>query len=134
MTFNHTQRERMIIFLDKLIERKKIIKIEPITESKTLSQNNYIWLVFTHIANETGNTKEDIYQYYLKKYPIRKEIEINGLIDSIQVSLSKFTKEQTKVFIDQITTDARMEGFDIPDPEDLKINEMYNYYKEKGLI
>jgi len=134
MIFKPSDKQRALLFLDKMIERRKPFKIEPITETKTLSQNSYLWLVFTHIAFETGNTKEDIYQYYLKKFPTFKEIEINGEIHQVQITLSKFDLMQCKVFIDNVTIDARQEGFDVPDPEDKKAVEMYNYYKQIGQL
>lgn len=134
MIFKPSEKERALLFLDKMINRKKPFKIDPITESKTLSQNAYLWLIFTHIAFETGNTKDDIYDYYLKKFPYFKNIEINGEIHQIQITLSQFDLMQTKSFIDNIAIDARQEGFDIPDPEDQKAVNMYNYYKQIGLI
>lgn len=134
MIFKPTDRDRAIIFLDKQFERKKFVKIEPVTESKTLSQVGYIWLCFTHIAFETGASKNDIYFYYLEKFPKFKEVIFNGETTLVRVSLSAFTKEQCSVFIDEFTTDARMEGFDVPDPEDQKTIEMMNFYKQRGLI
>lgn len=134
MIFKPSEKERALIFLNKLFEKKRSIKIEHITESKTLSQNAYLWLVFTHMAFETGNTKDDIYQYYLEKFPYFKEIDLNGEINQVRISLSKFNLDQCSKFIENVTVDARQEGFDIPDPEDKKTVEMYNYYKQKGLI
>ena len=134
MIYRPTQLEQALIFLKKQFEKKKWVKIEAITEKKTLSQNNYIWLVFTVIAQDTGNQPKDIYQYYLEKFPTYREIDINGEKHNIVISLSGFTKEQTSVFIDCIVTDARQEGIEIPDPEDFKTKQMYEYYKERGLL
>ena len=134
MIFNPTEIQRATIYLTKLFERGKKVKIEPITRAKTISQNNYTWLVFTHIAQETGNIKEDIYQFCLKEFPTFKEIEINGEIHSVPVTLSGFTKEQTSFFIDCFVTFFRQEGIDIPSPEDKKCMEMYSFYRERGIL
>lgn len=134
MIFKPSDQERAIIYLKRLFEKKRHVKIEHITESKTISQNAYLWLVFTHIAFETGNDKNDIYYYYLDKYAPSKEIDLNGEINLVKISLSKMNKEQCSVFIEFIVTDARVEGFDIPDPGDKKTLEMYQYYKERGLL
>lgn len=134
MIFKPHEEKRAHLFLIKIFEKKRSVKIDHITESKTLSQNAYCWLVFTHIGQETGNTKDDIYRYYLDKFPYFKEIDINGEISQIQISLSKFNKDQCSSFIDNFVIDARQEGFDVPDPETKKAVEMYNYYKQKGLI
>lgn len=134
MIFKPTDRERALVFLDKQFERKKHVKIELVTESRTLSQNAYCWLCFTHIAFETGNDKNDIYYYYLDKFPKHKEVIINGEIHLVRISLSSFTKEQTSQFIEEFTADARCEGYDVPEPEEQKTLEMLNYYKQKGMI
>jgi hypothetical protein len=57
-----------------------------------------------------------------------------GEIKLVRITLSAFTKEQNTVFIDEVVTDARIEGFDVPDPEDLKALEMMNYYRSIGII
>lgn len=134
MIYRPTQIEQALIFLNKQFEKQKWVKIEAITEKKTLNQNNYIWLVFTVIAQDTGNMPKDIYQYYLEKFPTFKEIYINGENHSIVISLSGFSKEQTSVFIDRVVIDARQEGFIIPSPDDLEAINQYNYYKGKGIL
>ena len=134
MIFHSKELERAIIYLTKQFDRGRSVKVEPLTESKTLSQNAYLWLVLSYASNESGNNKDDLYQYYLKKFPVTKEIDFNGTIDIIPISLSRFTKEQASWFIDQVTIDLRSEGFEVPDPEDKKTLEVYNYYKNKGLL
>jgi len=134
MIFKPSEIKRALIYLYKCFEKKRSVKIDIITVSKTLSQNSYLWLIFTHVAFETGNDKKDIYKLYLDKYPYFKEIEINGVTHNIQITLSGFNLMQCKDFIDKVTIDLRQEGFDVPDPEDLKTLDMYNYYKQNGLI
>lgn len=134
MIFNPRELERAITFIKKQFERGKFVKIEYITESKTLSQNAYLWLVLTHAGFESGNDKDDLYQYYIKKFSMTKEIEFNGVIDVVPITLSKFSKEQASRFIDSVCIDLRTEGFDVPNPEDKRVLEMYQFYKEKGLL
>lgn len=134
MIFHPSDRNRLNLYVTNQFDRGKTLKVEIVTTSKTLSQNAYCWLVFTHIGQETGNTKEDVYQFCLKQFPVFKEIELNGIIDVIPVTLSKMDKDQVSHFIDEFVTFFRSEGYDVPDPEDSKSVEMYNYYKQKGLI
>lgn len=134
MTFHCNERDRATVYLTNLFNRGKTVKIEPITVSRTLNQNAYAWLVFTHVGTETGNTKDDIYQFCLAKFPVHKSIEINGIISLIPVTLSGMDKEQNSHFIDEIVTFFRSEGCDIPDPETKKALEMFNWYKERGLL
>ena len=134
MTFHSRELDRATTYLKKLFERGKSVRIEPITVSRSLSQNAYCWLVFTHVAQETGNTKDDIYQFCLSKFPFHKTIEINGVVQIIPVTLSGMDKEQNSQFIDQFVTYFRSEGIDIPDPEDKKALDMVNYYRERGQL
>ena len=134
MTFFHYEMDRATTYLKKLFERGKSVRIEPIAQARSISQNAYSWLVFTHVAQETGNTKEDIYQFCLTKFPFHKTIEINGVIQIIPVTLSGMDKEQNSQFIEQFVTYFRSEGIEIPDPEDKKALDMMNYYREKGMI
>jgi hypothetical protein len=134
MIYRPSQREQAITFIDKMFERKKWVKIEHIPEKKTLNQNSYLWLIFTIIAEDTGNTKEDIYEYYLEKFPTYKEIDIHGDQKRIKITLSQFTVEQATVFIDRVVIDGRQEGFVLPDPQDLEALNQYQYYRIKGIL
>lgn len=134
MIFHPSEIDRLTIYVTKQFERKKSLKVEPVTQSKTISQNAYCWLVFTYIGQETGYTKDEVYEFCLAKFPHHKEIEIGGEIKLIPIRLSGMDKEQTSSFIDEFTTFFRTEGYLVPDPEDKKTLEMINYYKERGIL
>jgi hypothetical protein len=134
MIFKPSDRDRAIKFIDALFLKSKHIKIEHVPEAKTLSQNSYLWLVFTHIGFETGANKDDMHDYYLNKFPRFKEVEHLGQLVHVRITLRSFTKEQMMSFIDEVVTDARMEGFDVPNCEDKKCLDMIDYYRQKGLI
>ncbi len=134
MVYKPSQRNEAIIFLDKMFEKNKWVKIDHIPQNKSLSQNNYLWLVFTVIAQDTGNSPQDIYEYYLEKFPVFKEIQIHGEEKSVRISLSSFNFDQCSTFIDRVVIDARSEGFIIPDPKDKEALDQYNYYKQRGIL
>jgi len=135
MIFFPSEIDRLLLFIKKQFERSRAIKIETLTESKSLNQNRYAWLIFTHIAFETGSDKNYIYHLFLKRFPTFQEGKnLAGEIELVPISMSGFTKEQMSVFIDSVATEARSEGYDIPDPEDKKAREMYDFYKSKGLL
>jgi hypothetical protein len=134
MIFHSKEIDRVTTYVTKLFERGRSVKIEPVTRTKSLSQVAFIWLVFTHVAQETGNTKEDIYQFCIEKFKVFKTIDINGVVSLVPVTLSGMDKEQVSVFIDNVVTYFRQEGIDVPDCEDKKAQEMMDYYKNKGLI
>lgn len=135
MIFSPTNKQKAIDFLLSEFENNRYVKIERVTESKTLSQNAYLWLVFTHVGFQIGYTKDEMYCEYLRIFPKYKEVtNKKNEIKIIPISLSIFSKEQTKMFIEEVTRHARMEGFDVPDPADKRAVELYNYYKKEGYI
>lgn len=134
MIFKPSEKQRLILFVDKIFEKSKSVKVEAINKTATLSQNNYIWLVFTHVGFESGNTKDDIYQFCLEKFPTFKEITINSEVGLIKVTLSAMDKLQKSKFIDDAVIFFRSEGFEVPSCEDKKIDEMYSYYRNLGMI
>lgn len=134
MVFSYKEKQKAIQEVENLAEKKRNFKVEAIKRSKTISQNAYIWLVFTHIGYETGNSKDDMYQYYLDKFPIWKTIYIGGNETMVKVTISGMDRVKLSKFIDQVVIDGRQEGYDIPDPKDLKCKRMMDYYRNKGLI
>lgn len=126
--------DRAVLYLTRLFEKRRRVKIETVTETRTLSQNSYIWTVFTHLAMETGSDKQSYYDYYLKKFPVFGELVIYGEIYTMEITMSHFSKEQMSYWINEIAVDARQEGFDIPEPETHKALEMYQEYKNLGMI
>jgi hypothetical protein len=134
MIFNKITSKESFEYLSQLLEVGKMVEIKPIKEHKTLSQNAYIWLVFTHIGFETGAGKDAIYNYYLTRFPKYNEIDFKGKITIVRISLSQMSKEQVSKFIDEVVIDGIQEGFDIPDPANKKAIDMYNYYRSIGEI
>ena len=135
MNFTPNEEQQAILYLKGIFKANRNAKIEKVTRSKSLSQNAYIWLVFTHIGFQVGSSKDDMYLYYLQKFPKFKEITTpENKIGFIALTLSGFNSDQTRQFIDEIVTHANCEGMDVPDPENKKALDMYNYYKEKGLL
>jgi hypothetical protein len=131
MIFKPSQYKQAIDFIKKHFDNKNPIEIKAHKRIKTLSQVKYIWLLCTHIAYETGNTKEDIYQHMIEEYAPVKTIYIGQIERVVKLTLSQFTKEQAMIFINNIITNFN--EYDLPDPEDVKCLQMYEYYKEKGL-
>lgn len=134
MIFHSNEIERLTVWATKQFERGRSVKAELVTVSRSLSQNAYCWLVFTVISQETGYTKEEVYSFCLKKFSVHKEVTIGNELTLVEISMSKMSKEQMSAFIDQFTTFFRTEGYSVPDPEDKRLRDLYNEYKERGLL
>lgn len=125
-------REMAIAFIKRL-DLKKVYTVD-VTErriKRTLSQNNLYFLWLTCISHETGNDKDDLHEYFKEKYitPIGKYvfdkmIEIRSTTDLNTV--------QFKYLLDQVQYFASTElAITLPDPDDLRWSEFYDYYKDK---
>ena len=135
MTFTPSHIERAVIYLRKLTESGRAVKIEPVVEAKSLNQLRYLWLVFTHAAFESGSDKNYLYHLFLKRFPTLHEGKnLKGETELVPVTMSQFSKEEMTVFIDNVTMTLRSEGFEVLDPEDKRILDLYNFYQSKGLI
>ena len=132
MIYKSSQRIQAINFIDKHFDNKSNIEIKVYRKKKSLSQNAYIWLLCTHIGSETGNTKEDIYRYLIDEYAPLKTIYIDGKETYVKLTLSDFDKNQAMEFINNII--IGFIEYDLPDPQDVKCLQMYEYYKEKGVL
>ncbi len=133
----HNNKERNQ-FVQKILE--KDIKVAhraeftKIQRPRTISQNSYLWLLLTHVEQETGNDKYDLYCWMLSRYPTCKEIIYNEKTYLIEITSSAFDVKQMIKFISNIKRFFRQEGFEMPDANTEQMWRMYNYYQEKGLL
>lgn len=93
-----------------------------------------MWLYLTIGEQDTGNERNDLYAYFLTRFPIRKDIEILDEIRSVQITSSQFNTIQMTQFIENIRRVFAEMGIYTPDPDSDKCIEIYNHYKDKGLL
>jgi hypothetical protein len=105
-----------------------------IKRKRSLSSNNYMWLILTHAEQETGNSKEDLYSFFLDQHPVFTEKEILGKTRNIQLTSSQFNTLQMSAFIDNLRKDLAFIGVETPDADSDQATELFNYYRNKGLI
>lgn len=132
MIYKPSQRIQAINFIDKHFDNKSNIEIKAYRKKKSISQNAFIWLLCAHIGHETGNSKEDIYRHLIDEYAPLKTIYLDGKEIYVKLTLSDFDKNQAMEFINQIITN--FSEYDLPNPDDIKCSQMYEYYKEKGIL
>ena len=105
-----------------------------IRRKRSLSSNAYMWLLLTIGEQETGNTRMDLYAYFLSSYPTTKEIEIMDEICIVPITSSGFDSKQMSLFIDNVRREFAQMGIATPDAGSEKALDAYNYYQSKGLI
>lgn len=133
---NNQQREKAFKkFREKDIKRATWIEQTEIKRKRTLDQNAGYWLWMTFLQEQTGSTKMELHDYFLDKYPIFNEVEINGKIRIIRIGTSRANIKQMSNYMNKIQIECSAEwGIELPELEGSKIVDMYNYYREKGVI
>lgn len=123
----------MVISQIKRLDLKKVYTVE-ITErriKRTISQNGLYWLWLTCISHETGNDKDDVHEVFKTKYlnPHYKNILGEPIIIR---STTDLDTAQFKEYLDAIQVFASTElQITLPDPDDVRWEEFYDYYKDK---
>lgn len=106
-----------------------VVSITKEREPRSIEQNALMWLWFTCIEQETGTPRQDVHDYYCRKF-LRKNIIWNGRTEVVVEGTSKQSKERMTVFLNQVQADAATEfGITLPNPDDLYWQEFYNTYK-----
>lgn len=109
------------------------LKIAKKVKRRSLPQNRLMWMWFACISSETGQSADDIHDYYALKFIPRF---ITSLETGIEVRVpgktSTLTTEAFTEFLNQVQADAATElGITLPSPDDLAWEEFEQQYKNQ---
>lgn len=95
-----------------------VLTVKRKAEKRSVDQNALMWAWFTCIETETGTPRQDVHDYYCRKF-LRKTIMWNGRTEVVAEGTSRQTKDRMTVFLNQVQADAASEfGITLPTPED----------------
>ena len=124
------KKQSAISYFKKLLDKGALIELREIKNKRSLSQNALYWLYLTCLEVETGNNREDLHEYF--KYKLLNEdiIEIFG--EKIgRLSTTNLDTKQFTTYLTSIVNFALMElNIVMPNPDDKRLLEFYNEYKE----
>lgn len=98
---------------------------------RSISQNRLMWLWFTCIAMETGQSKESIHDYYCHKF-LSHEVAnpATGEIIFVAGHTSCLNTEAFTQFLNLVQADAATElGITLPSPDDINFDEFEDMYR-----
>ncbi len=97
-------------YIDRLPDRALGYKIliEPIRQTRSMNQNNYMWYIFEMIAEHTGEDKNRIHDYYIQKF-LTIEREIFGQKYSFIRGTSGLNTKEFEDFMTKVRQDAQDE-------------------------
>lgn len=114
--------------LSTLKNGRYILTIKRISEKRTIAQNDLMWMWFACIESETGTPKNDIYDYYCKKF-LMKTIRIGEKMERVYDTTSRLNTKQMADFLSRVQVDASAElGISLPCPEDKYFEAFYGTY------
>lgn len=114
------------------LEKKHEINITPKREIRTIPQNRLYWLYVTCIADETGNSKEDIHNHLKTTFLKVEDVIIGNASIAKTISTTKLNTSMMANYINQIVVWASSEcGIILPDPADYVWEQFYEKYKDR---
>lgn len=104
------------------------ITIKRASEKRSISQNDLMWMWFACIERETGTPKNDVYNFYTKKF-LQKVVQVGDRMERCVESTSQLNKERFTHFLNMIQADASAElGIQLPIPEDRYFENFYQQF------
>lgn len=101
----------------KKLEGKEVqLGIEKKKRKRSISQNNYYWLIVTLISESTTHTMEEIHEACRRKFLARKEITIQGETLLIPRSTTELSTVEFSEYIERVRCFAAELGVVTPDP------------------
>lgn len=92
---------------------KLVLDIDRKKNTRSLSQNAYMWLYLGVIENETGNTASDLHEFFKRKFLPPETKTIMGTDIRLPASTTNLSKHDFSNYLDKI---CAMTGVPIPDP------------------
>lgn len=116
-------------YLQTLKNGEYTLSAKRVTQKRSINQNNLMWMWIACVSMETGQDKNDIYDYYRQKF-LSRTIEINGKTAVVTSGTSALDTVAMTHFLNQMQADVSVEfGIKLPTPQDLYWEEFQNYYK-----
>lgn len=100
-------------------------------ERRSLSQNSLMWMWLTCIADETGQDRQTVHDYYCTRFLVRNT-EFNGRPVQVVIGTSGLDRETMTWFLNQVQADAASElGIRLPSPDDEAWAAFDGYYRNR---
>lgn len=108
------------------------LKIAKKVKRRSLPQNRLMWMWFACIGQDTGQSIDDIHDYYAYKFLPRYITELEtGAQVRVPGHTSTLTTEAFTEFLNQVQADAATElNITLPTPDDLAWEEFEQQFKE----
>lgn len=131
-TLEETDKQRAITRFNWLVSRGKKIELK-VVEKRSLKQNNYLHLILSLLAMETGNTLEYAKEVFYKRtankeiFVREKEDEFLGKTEYLRSS-AELTQEEFSLSIDRFRDwSSQTAGIYLPSPNEEQFLESIEF-------
>lgn len=93
---------------------KMVIDIDRKKNTRSLSQNAFLWLFYGVIESETGQPASDIHEWAKRKFLPPRFLKVMGDEIKIPASTTSLSKYDFSIYMEKICAET---GVPIPDPE-----------------
>lgn len=128
---NSGDRERVISYIGRLPDKPYDINVAVHHVKRSTSQNALYWLWLDIVADETGNSRDELHDVFRAKFLPVAEHEVLGVVVRELPTTTKLSTDQFTTYLNQIEVFCNTElGIVLPHPEDrfwADIAEKYGY-------
>lgn len=96
---------------------------------RTRSQNAYIHVLFKYIADETGESVEDVKTIEKRRHLQPRESFLFGERQLVLPSTASLSNPEASEFIEKLLADCAFLGIEVPSPEELGYISNHSYPK-----
>lgn len=127
----HKDKERVIAYITDLPDGKRYnVRVTLKREKRTVDQNSLYWLWIACIADETGNEKMFLHEFFKGKFLGYNEQVVFGQVVTTPKTTTTLNTKQFTTYLEEIRAFAAAElGIVLPDPEDRYWQDFYDKYK-----
>lgn len=119
--------EQVKQYLQKLIEKEAKIELKEVRPQRSLNQNNYLYLILSMYAIETGYNVEEIKLLLKNDMAYLMTYQKNGL--TFPRSTASLDSKEMTDFIEFTRNHAGLNGIYLPDPEEYS-QSRFEYERE----
>lgn len=91
----------MYAYLATLKDGTKI-KVEKVKEDRSSQQNRFYWKYLQIISDDTGDSADDLHEFFKRKFLIPRELETQWGVMKIPGSTTKLSKVEFGDYMDRI--------------------------------
>lgn len=126
-------RQRAIACLNKLDLKKPVVfEVRPVVKHRSKNQSSLYWVWLHAIADQTGNSAEDLHEYFKEKYLPKIFVETTlGGIHKVR-STTELTTEEFNEYLGKIYLEVTSGGYaEVYYPEDALYPSFYEHYSRR---